>query len=187
MPYQPFDGPIPGENFTADTKNFPWHRPPQYTNLDDCIDAIIQKILDEEASDSFLTMIEMGFTIVDVSQLIVQSGIGKGLWTTDMGILLAGPVAHILVIMARGYGLDFDLGVDPTDKSPTTAFFRSASKIDPEKAQAVAEEAFGSAESGNEPQDQGTPDEATPPDAEAKPTNAPTTPPVTGLGGKPIA
>ena len=32
-PAQP-SGPIPGENFTSDERNYPWHRPPEYTDTD---------------------------------------------------------------------------------------------------------------------------------------------------------
>ena len=32
-PAQP-SGPIPGENFTSDERNYPWHRPPEYTDMD---------------------------------------------------------------------------------------------------------------------------------------------------------
>ena len=30
-----FDAPIAGENFTSDTRNYPWHRPPEITDYDD--------------------------------------------------------------------------------------------------------------------------------------------------------
>lgn len=185
MPYQPFDGPIPGENFTADTKNFPWHRPPQYTNMDDAIEAVIKKVMDDESSDAFLTMIEMGFSIVDVAQLLVQSGVGAGKWSVDFGILLAGPIAHILVIMCRGYGLEFDLGVDPTSTPPTSVFFKAASKIDPKRAAQVTEDLLG--EEADAPAG-APPEENIPQSPEAPPTNAapaPQAPPSGGLGGMP--
>lgn len=181
MPYQPMDGPIPGENFTSDTKNFPWHRPPQYTNLDDAIEAVIKKVMDDESFDSFVTMIELGFSITDVAQLLVQSGIGAGKWSVDFGILLAGPIAHILVIMCRGLDVEFDLGVDPTVTAPTSNFFRAVKKIDPEKAKQVADEAFGTgeAEEAAAPTEEAPAPEGTPSPA------APAAPPSGGLGGMP--
>ena len=33
-----FDGPIPGENFTSETKNYPWHRPPEITDYDEALE-----------------------------------------------------------------------------------------------------------------------------------------------------
>lgn len=171
MPYQPMDGPIPGENFTTDTKNFPWHRPPQYTNMDDAVEAVMKKVFDDESSGAFLTMIEMGFTIVSVAQLLVMSGVGAGKWSVDFGILLAGPVAHILVIMCRSYGIDFELGIDPESKTPTTSFFRAAAKVDPEEVQERL--AGEDVAAGEEETDGDAPEELTPP------------PPSTGLGGKP--
>ena len=35
-----FDAPIPGENYTAETKNYPWHRPPDIVDYDEAIDFI---------------------------------------------------------------------------------------------------------------------------------------------------
>lgn len=185
MAYNPFDGPIPGENFTADTKNFPWHRPPQYTNMDDAIEAVINKVMDDEASDAFITMIEMGFSITDVAQLLVQSGISSGKWSVDFGILLAGPIAHILVIMCRAYEIEFDLGVDPVGVTPSSTYFRAVSRLDPEKAKAAMEDALGDTPESEAPEDQGPPEDDTPTtEPAAPPTNA--APPPAGLGS-PIA
>lgn len=151
------DGPIPGENFTSDTKNFPWHRPPEYTNLDDAIKYCMDFMLDDESSDSFITMIEMGMTIVDVAGLFALNGIGKGKWTPDYAVLLAGPIAHILVLMCKGYDIEYELGTEPTGKALGAYAFKEMGKIKPKDAE-VAEELFGEeSEASQEP----TPDAET--------------------------
>lgn len=127
------NGPIPGENYTTDTKNFPWHRPPQFTNLDEAIEHCIEHIFDDEKSDSFITMLQIGFSIMDVTQMLLISGVGKGLWSVDFAILMAGPVSNVFVLMARGYEIDFDLGIDPEDStiSSMPAFFNASRDVDP--------------------------------------------------------
>lgn len=147
------DGPIPGANFTSDTKNYAWHRPPEYTDLDEAIDYIGKKLTTEESSYSSLTLIEQGVTIADLAQIILTMGIMEGKWTLDFALLLAGPTAHILYIMAKSYDIDCDLGIDTKLKIPTKALFDAAKKpalssIEPEQAVAVAREAVAEVQAG---------------------------------------
>lgn len=127
---QAFAAPIPGANYTSDTKNYPWHRPPEVTNLDDAIELAFKKLTEENAASGLLTMIEMGSTIAELTHTFVLSGIGAGKWTPDFAILLAGPVSHIIYLMAKGYGLDPDMGIDQKIRPPTKAFFKATEKDD---------------------------------------------------------
>lgn len=128
-----FDAPIPGENFTSDTKNYPWHRPPEHTDLDKAIEAIADRLLDEDSAIGILTMLESGVTIVQLTDMFLTSGIGAGKWTMDFALLLAGPTSHILYLMAKSYGIDCDLGIEDTVKPLTRAFFEGFEKIDEKK------------------------------------------------------
>jgi len=132
-----FDAPIPGENFTSDTKNYPWHRPPEFNDLDAAIDEIAKKLLDEDSAVGILTMLEGGVTIVELTDMFLTSGMGAGKWTLDFALLLAGPTSHILYLMAKSYGIECDLGID--DKTPkiTKSFFDGFKPIDAKKAKAA--------------------------------------------------
>lgn len=129
-----FDGPIPGENFTSDTRNYPWHRPPEFTDLDSAIEMTFKKFTDEEIGFNLLTMIEMGSDLCTIADMYVTAGIGAGKWTPDFALLLAGPVVHILYLMAKGYDLDPVMGFESKEKIPTAAFFKTLTKIDKNKA-----------------------------------------------------
>lgn len=118
-------GPIPGQNFTSDTKNYPWHRPPEFTDVDKAIDMISKKLLSEESSLGIITMLKMKVDIATITDMFLTSGIGAGKWTVDFALLLAGPVSHILVLMAEAYDIDYDLGLEDKTKKPTAAFFRA--------------------------------------------------------------
>lgn len=132
MALQQFDGPIPGENFTSDTKNYPWHRPPEHTDLDEAIDAIAEKLLEEDSAHGVLTMLENGVTIVQVTDMFLTSGIGAGKWTPDYALLLAGPTSHIIFLMAKAYGIDADLGIEDKQAPLTKAFFDGFKSVDKE-------------------------------------------------------
>lgn len=133
-----FEGPIPGENYTSDTKNYPWHRPPEFDDLDKAIDYIGKKLTNEESAVGLLTMIETGIPLTDLAQTFCMSGIGNGKWTLDFALLLAGPVTHIMMIMAKSYGLDYELGLDGKKiPPPGGAFFKATQEINRGKAAAA--------------------------------------------------
>lgn len=133
------NGPIPGENFTKDTKNFPWHRPPEFSDLDKAVEAAMEKLTDEESSVGVLTMLELGVPVSSITEMFIMSGVSMGKWTVDTGILLAGPVSHIICLMAKGYDIEYDLGIDKEKPVPTKAFFSEIKKIDKQKAKQVSE------------------------------------------------
>lgn len=127
------DGPIPGENYTSDTKNYPWHRPPDIVDIDEAIQWSIENLTEEDAGFAMLSLIEAGTDIVTASDIFVTIGIAKGKWTPDFAILLAGPVARILEIMAKAYEVDYKLGIEKRGPRMTSAFLKAAreGKVEP--------------------------------------------------------
>lgn len=135
---QDFDGPIPGENYTSDTKNYPWHRPPEFTDLDDAIDYTIAKFTKKDNAFGLITMLEMGMSIAVITRTYVISGIGQGRWTPDFAVLLSGPVARIIQLMAKSYDVEADLGIDD-GAPPTKVFLEFMGKVDGNRAVEAAE------------------------------------------------
>ncbi len=105
------DGPVPGENYTSDTKNYPWHRPPEFTKPDEAIDYLTKMFMREEASASVIGMLELQFDIVTITDLLITKGIAQGKWAVDLGLIIAGPVSHMLVIMAKGFDVPYQMGL----------------------------------------------------------------------------
>lgn len=120
------DGPIPGENYTSDTKNYPWHRPPDIVDIDEAIQWSIENLTEEEAGFAMLSLIEAGTDIVTAADIFVTIGIAKGKWTPDFAILLAGPVARVLEIMAKAYEVEYKLGLEKRGPRMTSAFLKAA-------------------------------------------------------------
>ena len=116
--------PIPGENYTSDTKNYPWHRPPEHTDIDKAMDDITKKLLATDSNGSVLTMLEMGVTVAQLSQMLLMSGVEKGKWTIDFALLLAGPTAHVISLMAKAHDIDFKLGIEDKTIPITSAYLK---------------------------------------------------------------
>lgn len=135
-------GPIPGENYTSDTKNYPWHRPPEINDLDTAVEAIMKQLATRETSYSLLTVLQAGVPVVTAADIFLTNGMGAGKWTPDIALLLAGPTAHIMKIMADDYGIQYDMGIDE-DAPPTIEFLKAKSEIDPKRAVNIAENVAG--------------------------------------------
>ena len=89
-------GPIPGANFTSDTRNWPWHRPPDITNLDEGLEYIMKRLTETADGKRYMSLIESGVKITTITDIVVTLGVGRGKFTPDFAILLAGPVARML-------------------------------------------------------------------------------------------
>lgn len=126
--FKPFEMPIPGENYTSNTKNYAWHRPPEYTKTDDAIEYLSKTLQNEESSMAIISMLEMGISVVGVTDIIITKGIEQGKWQVDLGLLLAGPVAHIIILLAKGYKIDYNMGIGINRNYPTKALFKELTK-----------------------------------------------------------
>lgn len=120
-----FDAPIPGENFTSDTKNYPWHRPPEYTDYDESIDYVLTLMSGEQQIASAMSLLGGGISLPTVVDMIITGRIANGYIGIDLGILIAGPVARFLEIMAVSYDIEVSMGKDDELPMPTPAYIKS--------------------------------------------------------------
>lgn len=127
-----FDGPIPGENFTSDTKNYPWHRPAKFKELDDAIEHSVQHLTKKNNVLTLLTMIKSGIPLNVLARTYVISGVGSGKWTVDFAILMAGPVLKIMSMMADGAKIKYDLGLEE-GQAPTLPMINFLAQADASK------------------------------------------------------
>jgi hypothetical protein len=176
------NGPIPGENYTSDTKNYPWHRPPDHSNLDDAIIGAMKQLTTKEGTYGLLNTLQLGITIVQAATMFCISGIGAGKWTVDHAILLAGPVAKIMQIMADGAKIKYSMGLEG-DPIPTSSYFDAVKSVDQESV-SFAQEAARKQVKNIHASDNGTPNPVVPPPADpTAPEGAtPSAPPAAGGG-----
>lgn len=101
----PIDAPIPGANFTADTRNYPWHRPPAYTDYDEAVEYLIGKVDEPDQSDLVMSLIQLKMDVTSAVTAMLLQAISKGKIGIDLAILVAGPVVRHIDIMAKEAGL----------------------------------------------------------------------------------
>lgn len=141
-----FEAPIPGANFTSDERNWPWHRAPDITDTDEALEYIAYEMTDTPKGFRYMNMIESGVTIATITDIVVTLGIGKGKWTPDFALALAGPTARFLEIMAKSYGIDYDLGIEEVSSEPTAVFFKEMREFSEEFEQESSDEEIASDE-----------------------------------------
>lgn len=124
-------GPIPGENFTSDTKNYPWHQPPEFTDVNKALDMLGKKLTDFKRANGILSIVEMGVPLTRVADMLLTAGIGEGKWTPDFALLLAGPVTRMIELICIGFEVEYILGFeeDPDDFE-TSQFFQENKKLE---------------------------------------------------------
>jgi hypothetical protein len=128
------DMPIPGENFTSDTKGYPWHQPPEFTALGPALDKMAQKMTDKKTAPLLISMVETGLPLYKVAQIIVMEGMANGKWTLDLGLLLAGPITKIMEVLCNIYEVEYTIGIEDEDDMPTGKFTRGILDINNEVA-----------------------------------------------------
>lgn len=134
-------GPIPGENYTSDTKNYPWHQPPEYTDLDEALDYLSGRMTQFKVANGLMTMAETGIPLYKISNFVLISGVGEGKWTPDFALLLAGPVTRMIELMCIGFDVEYDLGIyDDDEDFETGNFFKHDNEMKMPKTMKLIEE-----------------------------------------------
>jgi hypothetical protein len=105
-------GPIAGENLVSDTRNYPWHRPPDVDDFNQVVEALITDAMQPKEMNRILSMLSNEMTLASVVDYKVLSMMSKGKFSLDMGILAAGPYARFLDILAKDAGITVEMGIE---------------------------------------------------------------------------
>lgn len=108
----PFKGPIPGANYTSDTKNYAWHRPPDIVNFDDGVEYLMMKLAEPESTELAFSMLKIDIPIATVCNVMLMQLIARGKVGIDLAILLAGPLARYIEIIAVDSGIKYEMGIE---------------------------------------------------------------------------
>ena len=115
-----FDAPIPGSNYASDTKNYPWHRPPDITEYDEAVDYMIRKLDDPDEHELVFSLLEIDTQLTTVVSTLLMQGISRGKFPIDLAILMAGPLARYISILADSQDIKYDVGIEDTDRISIT-------------------------------------------------------------------
>jgi hypothetical protein len=111
-----FDGPIPGANYLANTKNYPWHRPPDIDEYDEAVDYMINRMVEPEQSELVFALIDIETPIATIVTTLLLQAISKGKFAIDLAILVAGPLARYIEVTAKTQGMKYEMGINNKDR-----------------------------------------------------------------------
>lgn len=118
-----FEAPIPGESLTTDPDSpAPYETPPEYTKVEDFVDALFMRVSDEDNLDKFMDPIRKGTPIEDVAGMILFQAFSSGKITPDLQLMAVEPTIYMLI------GLSQFVGIEDAELYPEEPFALSESE-----------------------------------------------------------
>ena len=87
---------------------------------------VMDTLTETDAGMRYMSLIESGTPITTITDIIVTLGVGRGKFSIDFALLIAGPVTRMLEIMAKSYKIEYDLGIDEDDDFTTAVVYKKA-------------------------------------------------------------
>jgi hypothetical protein len=85
-----------GISWTAPPKSRAWQNPPKFTNLSDVADAYVSKLASKDMANAVLDALETKAPLASLAEIIMLSGVQKGMHTLDTGILVMPVIIEML-------------------------------------------------------------------------------------------
>ena len=95
-PYNEFDAPIPGQSLTDAPGNAPWEHPPQFTDPEQVLGSLYDKITDGEFAEQLIAMLDAGVPVEAIVRVIVFGGFMQGKYTPDVGFMIVEPLMKLI-------------------------------------------------------------------------------------------
>ena len=108
---------IPGEGMSNDPENpYSFEQAPEFSVHREALEYLFVTITDEEKYTDILIAIEQGVPIMELTQVILFKGFTEGKWNPDLMMLLAEPLAFMLMALAERQGIDYVITRDDVEE-----------------------------------------------------------------------
>ena len=103
--------PTAGQSLTNSPDNpQAFERAPEYTDMTKALDFLFDDLTeDEERYEAVMDAVESHMPIMDITKLILYDGFQKGKWNPDLLMVLAEPLAYIIMGLAERANIDYVL------------------------------------------------------------------------------
>lgn len=107
--------PIPGQSLTNDPENpAPYEQAPEMTNVHEASVYLWDFVTEEETYAALMTAIDNEVPVMHIVQTILFNEFQQGKWNPDLMLMLAEPLAYMLIALAER--LDLDIKVDDEEE-----------------------------------------------------------------------
>lgn len=116
-------GPIQGENLTNESRNYPWHRPPQYPDFDSAFKYFVDEVIaNERKLKSGMTLVMGGVPATTAVTTQLLNMVSTGRISPDVSLILAGPAYKVFTRMLDLAGIDYLTGFESPED--TAMFYK---------------------------------------------------------------
>ena len=106
---------IPGQSLTNDPENpAPYEQAPEMTNVHEASIYLWDFITEEETYAALMTAIDNEVPVMQIVQTILFNEFQQGEWNPDLMLMLAEPLAYMLIALAER--LDLDIKIDDDEE-----------------------------------------------------------------------
>lgn len=105
------DGPIPGQNLTAELGSRPWQTPPQFTTVEEALDYYIPRLQADEVTEQLLDVLEMGVPVTTLANTMQLASVMEGKHNVDVGMLVLPVLIEMIMLIADTAGVEYETGL----------------------------------------------------------------------------
>ena len=109
----------PGISWTAPVKGRPWMNPPKNVSVTDISQQYIAAIGDEAVANDVLEALETQTPLAVVAEVLMMSGVSKGMHTLDAGVMVMPVIIEVLKTIAEFNKIKYSVFPDELEKGAT--------------------------------------------------------------------
>lgn len=117
--------PIPGQSLTNDPDSpAAYEKAPEFTNVHKAIEYLFNNIIQEQSYMPIMQAVSSGTPVMELVQLVLFDGFQQGKWNPDLMMMLAEPLAYIIIALAERADIDVVIyrGEDEDEKDEEELF-----------------------------------------------------------------
>tara|TARA_R100000781_G_scaffold64482_1_gene40693 strand:- start:155 stop:715 length:561 start_codon:yes stop_codon:yes gene_type:complete len=107
-----FEARVPGQSLTEDPGKHPYERPPQYTDPNEVMATYMSSLTNDEAIFNLFQMLEAKIPVSQIVSGMVLQGIGEGLFSPDVGLLVMEDLSLLILNVAEVAEIDYVTGYE---------------------------------------------------------------------------
>jgi len=110
--------PMAGQSLTNDPNNpQAFEKAPQYTDMPEALDHLLTEITeDKDRYAAVMNAVDSGMPIMDITKIILYDGFQSGKWNPDLLMVLAEPLAYIIMGLAERANIEYTIVRDEGDE-----------------------------------------------------------------------
>jgi len=113
--------PVPGQSLTHNPETpQPYEGPPEFTDKQEALEHFLEMFMEEKRYNAILDSLKEGTPVMDLVQIFLTKSFQEGEINPDLMMLLAEPLAYILLALAERAGIQAIIVDDPDDPDEET-------------------------------------------------------------------